>query len=240
MTPDAAADVLPRSRIAVVTAVAAGKDRLADPDVDATGADFLAFVDERQDHVTRWDQRPLPRWSCDPRFAARRDAKVAKVIPWLLAPGYDFYIWMDGNFTLSMDPRKMCDRLLAGTDADIALFRHPWRRCIYEESEVVLRLGLERPDVLQSQVSAYRAAGYPAMLGLYAASSFVWRSSAASTRLALVWWDQICRFSSRDQLSLPVALWLTGSRPALIDGSSHLDNPYVRKVADHLVPSRHE
>lgn len=237
MPPDTADSSPPAPRIAVITAVAGCKDRLADPCVDPAGADFIAFVDARQDHVALWDQRPLPRWSGDPAFAARRDAKVPKLLPWVLAPGYDFYIWIDGNRALTMDPRAICSELFRDPQADLAIFPHPRRSCVYEEAAVVMRRGLDHRDLVEAQMRAYRQIGHPAQSGLFACGFFVIRNSTASVRMCLAWWDQVCRFSSRDQLSLPVAIKSTGCRHVAISGSSHLDNAYVTTISAHLIPS---
>lgn len=237
MPPDPVAAHPPAPRIAVITAVAGGKDLLSDPRVDPAGADFIAFVDARQEHLTGWDQRRLPQWSDDPIFAARRDAKVPKLLPWLLAPGYDYYIWIDGNFALKADPHSVCTQLLANQGVDIALFKHPWRSCVYEEAEAVMRLDLDRRELVEAQVHAYRRAGHAAQAGLFAGGFFAMRHSINSVRMCLAWWDHVCRFSSLDQLSLPIALKSTRCRYACIADASHLDNPYVAKNSDHLIPS---
>jgi hypothetical protein len=217
--------------------VAGGRDRLTDPIPEVREADFIAFVDQRQDHSLNWDQHPLPRWSTNPQFAARRDARIPKIMPWLLAPGHDMYVWVDAHFALKMSLVAICRRLLGDRAADLALLPHAWRRCVYQEAEAVVRLGLDRSELVDSQLRAYRQSGHPEGWGLFATGMFAVRHLIQSLRLSLNWWDHICRFSSRDQLSLPVALRETGFQEATIDGVSHLDSRYLKRVSEHLIPT---
>jgi hypothetical protein len=223
-------------RIAVVTAVAAGKDDLVDPEVDTSGADFIAFSDGPQDHLRVWQVRPLPIWSSDRRFAGRRHAKLPKVLPQVLLPGYDFYIWIDGNYTPKMAPREICGAVLADPSADIAAFRHRLRTCVYKEAREVLRYRLDHPHLVRQQIAEYRQQGFPADAGLCEMGAFVLRNSPRSLQLSLAWWEQICRYSSRDQLSFPYAVRHAGARVATIDAPGVFSNPCFRRVQHHRYP----
>lgn len=223
-------------RIAVVTAVAAGKDLLVDPEVDTEGADFIAFSDQPQDHLRVWQVRPLPIWSSDPRFAGRRHAKLPKVLPQVLLPGYDFYIWVDGNYTLRMGPREICNAVLQDPSADIAVFRHRRRHCVYREAREVLRYRLDHAALVRAQIAEYRRRGFPEHAGLCEMGAFVVRNSPKSLQLSLAWWEQICRYSSRDQLSFPYAVRLSRARVATIEAPGVFSNPYFRPVHHHRYP----
>lgn len=220
-------------RIAVVTAVAAGKDLLVDPEVNTEGADFIAFSDQPQQHLSIWQVQPLPIWSSDPRFADRRHAKLPKVLPQVLLPGYDFYIWVDGNYTLKMGPLEICNAVLQDPFADIAVFQHRRRNCVYQEAREVLRYRLDHAALVRAQIAEYRRQRFEKGGGLFEMCTFVTRGSPRSLQLALAWWEQICRFSSRDQLSFPYAVLLSGARVATIDAPGVFDNPYFRQVHHH-------
>lgn len=215
-------------RIAVVTAVAGAKDILRDPTVDTGSADYIAFSDRPLPALRRWEVRALPQWSSDPRFSARRNAKIPKVLPELLLPDYDFYIWIDGNIELTVSPKELCTRFVIDSGADIAVFPHRTRRCIYAESKEVLRLSLDHPQLVKTQMRSYRLEGIRPNAGLFELGFIVRRSNDATRRLSLAWFDQICRFSSRDQLSFPVALASSGARLDPITPGHCLDNPYMR------------
>lgn len=244
MSPDSRSPEVYGGRIAVVTAVAAGKDVLVDPVVGTENVDFIAFCDQPHDCLRVWQVRPLPIWSSDSRFASRRHAKLPKVLPQIMLPNYDYYIWIDGNYTLKMDPRDICAELLLDPLVDIAVFRHRLRTCIYSEAAEVLKYRLDHAAWVRKQMAAYRRQGYPKNAGLYELPAFVIRNSAAMLRLSLAWWEQICRYSSRDQLSFPIAAQRTGARVSIIKAPSVHDNPYLGRVHHHryphaIMPARH-
>ncbi len=47
----------------------------------------------------------------------------------------------------------------------------------------------------------------PDMYGLYELSTFIVKTSDVVKELQLMWWEQITKFSSRDQISFPFCLW---------------------------------
>lgn len=215
-------------RIAVVTAVSGGKDILRAPVVDTGAADFIAFSDRPLPNLRGWEVRALPQWSSDPRFGARRNAKLPKVLPHFLLPDYDFFVWIDGNIELTASPEALCDRFAVIPNADIAVFPHRTRRCIFAESKAVLRRSLDHPELVKSQMRAYRLDGIRPDAGLFELGFIIQRNNETARALGLRWFEQICRYSSRDQLSFPVALAASGARLEPITPGHCLDNPYMR------------
>lgn len=216
-------------RIAVVTAVSGGKDILRDPVVDTGTADFIAFSDRPLPNLRGWEVRALPQWSSDPRFGARRNAKIPKVLPHLLLPDYDFFVWIDGNVELTASPMELCNRFIVAPDADVAALPHRTRRCVYEESKEVIRLSLDNRCLVKAQMREYRKMSYARDCGLYELMLMVRRNNEITRRLSLCWFEQICRYSSRDQLSFPIALASSGARLEPITPGHCLNNPYMRR-----------
>lgn len=218
-------------RIAVVTAMVGGKDRLLDPTVVAPGVDYLAFTDRPIECVT-WQRREAPLWSDDPRFARRRNAKLPKILTTLMLPEYDYSIWLDANVTLRADPRKIVSRHLSDRQACLAVFGHPTRDCVYAEAKAVLSLRLDRPATVKAQMNWYREHGLPPHAGLAACRFLVRRHGPRTMEMDLAWWEQICRFSSRDQLSLPFVLHRLGTPIRLIEeGTTRRNDLY--DLRDH-------
>ena len=63
-----------------------------------------------------------------PRFQYR----IPKMFGWQMFPGYDIYIWLDASMSLqrSDSVKWLLDQL---GEADVAFFKHPWRKTIKEE-----------------------------------------------------------------------------------------------------------
>jgi hypothetical protein len=108
--------------------------------------------------------------------------------------------------------RELIDRYLV--DADIALFRHSQRDCLYDEAEACKKAGLDDPDVINYQVQRYRNEGYPAHDGLIEAGVLLRRHTPAVQELSEAWWREICRGSPRDQISGNYVLHSLGITPA--------------------------
>lgn len=220
-------------RVAVVTAITGAKDPLAPPPRRFDGVDFVMFSDDADADVDGWEVRPIPAWSADPDRAARRHARAVKVLSTLLLPGYDFYIWHDGTHEVVADPRELVRSFLADAAAPIATFQHKQRTCTYDEAKAVLGVKLDDRDNVLRQMRDYHAVGFPRHHGLLETPVVLRRACPETTAIELAWWEQICRYSSRDQLSLPFVLWRLGLKVGLMGPGSAFDNDLVRRVRRH-------
>lgn len=136
------------------------------------------------------------------------EAKRYKILPHLFLKDA-VTIWIDGNIWLQQDTITIVDELLG--DADIALFRHPYRANVWEEFAALKEQERFQIPWLQKQLAAqeraYRAEGLPADTPAYECNFMVRRNNERVNRLMESWWAQICRWQWRDQVSLPYALW---------------------------------
>jgi hypothetical protein len=87
---------------------------------------------------------------------------------------------------------------------------HRDRNDIYEEAEVCIRSGRDSRAVAE-QIDAYRKQGYPSGDGLYINSVLFRKPTDEVTALNKAWWQQIEKYSFRDQLSLPYVLHTQGT-----------------------------
>lgn len=193
----------------VLTSITDGKDKLIDPPKVFDNCDYIAFVDKEYD-VKVWEQRPVLKFSSLDKYFNRRNAKTYKILSALMFPQYEYIIWEDGNHQLKMDPQLIIDEY--GADSDILLFKHPDRKCTYEEMQAVSHWQLDNRELVEAQFRYYKSLGVPEKLGLYEMSTFIVKTSDATKEFQLMWWEQINKFSSRDQISLPFCLWKMGNR----------------------------
>jgi hypothetical protein len=92
-------------------------------------------------------------------------------------------------------------------DADIAMFRHPLRQSIYAEIQECIRLGKAPAEALNKQGSAYWQTGFPDN-SLYMCGIILRRHNENTATLNQIWWHEVVRYSYRDQISFPYALWV--------------------------------
>ena len=189
-------------KIAVITALAGSKEKsLHDPVLGAfPDVDYFAFVD-RVHNCQVWKQLPLWNFSNDNVWKDRRSAKLPKVLGWLLVPGYDYYIWHDCICDVVVHPRQIIENFLYQND--LALFRHPDRKCSYAEADIIAQRKLDDLERVSQTQQFLRNQGWGANRGLFELSSFVYKNSQNVQTAFLSWWELIEKYSSRDQLVFP-------------------------------------
>jgi len=224
----------------ILTSITNGKDKLLDPTTKFDNCDYIAFVDKKED-VKIWEQRSIFNFSSIDNYKHRRNAKPYKIISSVMFPDYEYIIWEDGNHQLKKDPQLILDEY---GDSDFYLFKHPDRECLYEELQACLNWRLDDPVNLQNQYNFYRNVGYPNKNGLYELSTFIVKNTQDVKELQLMWFEQIIRFSSRDQISLPFCIWnkdikdkiklLRGFSNIFSMGGQNIGNEYFDDQGRHL------
>jgi len=138
------------------------------------------------------------------------NAKVYKVLPHHFFES-KFRIWMDGNIYPKKPPEALIQELLQ--DHDIAVFHHPWRKCIYDEYPAAkMRLKDTCKPLIDGQIKRYMNKGMPAGFGLAECGVILSRANDATREFFERWWAEICRHSSRDQVSFPYVWWKMSGR----------------------------
>ena len=213
-------------RIAILTAITRDKPAgLSDPVLGPAheGVDYFAFVD-RPFPCNVWNQIRLPNFSNIDQWTGRRNAKYPKVFGSFVIPGYDFYIWQDSYLETRVPPKAIVETFLQG-DADIALFRHPERDCVYDEMNFVKQINYDNHNVLDECINFYRSKGYPEKNGmLFELSAFVYRNNDRMRLFMLSWWELINKFSSRDQCTFPYLMWKYNIKYNLFPGTARIHN----------------
>jgi hypothetical protein len=97
---------------------------------------------------------------------------------------------------------------------DISLLKHPQVTCTYNEAIACIMLGKGNPHDIYRQVTTYRADGFPEYQGMVATGITVRKNSDEMKIFGEIWFEQILKYSERDQLSFNYTIW---KRPDLIE-----------------------
>jgi len=222
-------------KIAIITALSGNRDRLCSPTVIHENVDYFAFVDEIKESIDTWKQIKMFHFTNDDKFSNRRNAKICKIIPEMFIPGYDYYFWVDATHDVVVNPKTIIDNYLQ--DTDIAVFRHKHRNCAYGEAAEIISLGYDHINNVTNQTKEYKKIGFPQEFGLFELPVIVRKSSFEMSTFNLMWWEQICKYSSRDQISFPFCLWKTGIKPSIMPGFANGVNPATNKLGyNDLIP----
>jgi len=203
-------------KIAVVTS-SIGTNRLLDP-IPFEGVDYHAFVDDNAAN-NKWITHPIIEFSNDPIYTNRRNAKIYKILPFVFLPNYDYYFWVDSTHILETDPYEVINKYL--NDTDVAVFKHLGQKCVYDEGKEVIRINFDHPNLVEDQLAFYQDMCYPKNNGLYELPVRVQRNTSLTQRMGWMWWEQICMFSSRDQISFPFVCNQLGIKPSILPGQAN-------------------
>lgn len=208
----------------ILTANLGDFDTPVDPVKQNTHVCFCRFTDENFPPVT----------GLTPRLQYR----IPKMFGWQLMPGYDIYIWLDGSFSL---PREDSVEWLLGQlgDADMALFKHPWRDSIQEEADhIEEHLKAGKPYI----TSRYKNGFHYEQLEdirldkeytddhLFTSTAFVYRDSEAVRDALRLWWLHTSRYFTVDQLALPYVI--RNLKVNTIEDNQY-KTPYLKLVSEH-------
>ena len=144
-----------------------------------------------------------------PGLDIRRMSKHAKALPHLYFPDHEWSVFIDGNKHVSRD------RVMRYCRGRLQQSRHRHgrvKRDLYDEAAVCIRLGLDDPGIIMSQVVDYAQSGHPRGFGLWLCG-FIVRRHHELVELGEMWWDHIMRYSSRDMISYQYCLWKLGIEP---------------------------
>lgn len=221
-------------KIAVLTSSAGISNELISPKY-SNKADYHAFLDSEQ-NSNGWTFHKLIEFSSDPVFKNRRNAKIYKILPHLFLPEYDYYFWIDSTHSLEVDPEEVIEQYLQ--TSDIAVYNHQYRNCVYEEGELVKEVNFDHVNLIDDQLDFYRSMGYPVNNGLYELPARVQRNTELTQKMGLMWWEQICMFSSRDQISFPFVLNQLNITPSILPGFAN--NIMGNEIMPQLINSHHK
>lgn len=180
------------SNITVYTSITGEKDSVNEKQVIGN-ASFVAFLEKPLDSKT-WKVKP----AYDRFIDARRNSRAQKILAHKYVDS-EYSIYIDGNMSLLKPPEELIDKHLK--DYDIAVYRHPTRDCIYDESIACVERRLDDPEVIIDQMKSYENAGYARHKGLCECGVIFRRHTPKVEAFNNAWWAEYCVNSRRDQLS---------------------------------------
>jgi len=188
-------------KIVIYTAIFGDYDSLLIPEVIDPEIDYVCFTDRPRNTYGVWKFKTTPYYNADPT----RTARYVKTHPHELLPGYEFAVWIDGNVSLRTDIYTYIEKLKLA-NSPLGMIPHPLRDCFYEEAKECILRQKDSNTLINKQVEQYKKVGIKEKSGMYETNFMVIRLSDLNTKsLFNVWWEQIEKFSRRDQLALSYA-----------------------------------
>ncbi|KAJ8621036.1 hypothetical protein MRB53_029565 [Persea americana] len=143
----------------------------------------------------------------------RLNGKIPKMLANRLFPQARYSIWVDSKSQLRRDPLGVFEALLWRTNSVLALSEHGARSSVYDEAKAVVKKHKATPEEVDVQMTQYHHDGFPdnkrfnGKKALCEASVIVREHTPLTNLFMCLWFNEVVRFTSRDQLSFPYVLW---------------------------------
>ncbi|KKS22834.1 MAG: hypothetical protein UU81_C0047G0006 [Microgenomates group bacterium GW2011_GWC1_41_8] len=227
------------NRTVIYTVIFGNYDELQEPAVLPPGCDFICLADKPQ-KSKHWQIRimemPVPG-------DLTRSNRRIKMLAHEYFPEYEYSVYIDGNVLIKGDVNELIRDYLS--DANMALYRHDSRDCIYAEAEAIIKLCKEKgycqddPAIIRKQMERYRKENYPLHNGLGTTMVLLRRHNEPDVRRAMeAWWDIERSESKRDQLSFNYIAWKQNFSFKYFAGYSRNNDYFYRHKGHHKPPEK--
>jgi len=192
--------------ITVVNASFFGVDKQIQKIVDQPyfeGVEYVMFTNKCElisDSI--WKPIHIPSTPDQARLTAR---KIKTIINYFL-PNSDYWLWIDSNMKLQVDPNLMVEKYLK--NHDICAMPHPERNNWFEEASIIIQ-GRDKVENVQRAIDKYYGEGF-IPTSLYETGCLLRRNTDHIREFNKTWWEEIQTNSIRDQLSFPYSAWKHG------------------------------
>ena len=131
----------------------------------------------------------------------KRQRFVKICVPDELFDNYEYSVYVDIKRPNFIGFNQWLGHLEEGSD--FLTRAHPVRDCAYEEAKWLIKKGRYDSKVIQKQIDFYKKEKFPTHDALYWTSIIFRRHTKRLKEFLRLWWEQVERFSYRDQVSLP-------------------------------------
>ncbi|WCJ44137.1 hypothetical protein M5689_024825 [Euphorbia peplus] len=217
-----------RCHIAVISCIFGNSDRLRSPTAKMVTRSsrknvcFVMFVDEITSQTLSSEGHLADRsgfiglWKIVvvknlPYTDMRRVGKIPKLLPHRLFPSARYSIWLDSKLRLQLDPMLILEYLLWRKGHEYAISNHYDRHCVWEEVAQNKKLNKYNHTVIDEQFNFYQADGLTKFdasdlnkllpSNVPEGSLIVRAHTPMSNLFSCLWFNEVDRFTPRDQLS---------------------------------------
>lgn len=170
----------------------------------------------------------------------RMQYRIPKMFGWQMFPDYDYYIWLDGSMSLQHpDSVKWFIDKCGGHD--MALFRHPWRKTMKEETDHIEEKLKENNRYItpryknglhKEQLAECLADSHFEDKALYTSTAFVYKNNYRVQEALKFWWYHSSRYFTCDQIVLPYVVFKGGLDINVIQ-ENQFKIPYITLTSKH-------
>lgn len=193
-------------KICVYTCVTGNYDALHEVEVKEKGVDYLLFTNDKTLTSKTWQVIYIENEGLDNQRLSRKIKMLGHPI---IDENYDVSVWMDASVIFQKSVKDFVNTFLKHNS--FAAFLHHARDCIYDEAMICIKKKKDKKENILKQIAFLKEENYPAHYGLCEMTVFIKRHHDPIVRQTMqMWFDMLCRFSKRDQLSFMYCVYKTG------------------------------
>ena len=195
----------------VYTAITGEYDNLHAPLYVDHSMEYICFTNNRNLKSKIWKIVYVDNEGLSDVLLARK----IKLFPYKYMKGVPSSIWIDGKLQIIGDLQELVN--IYCNSSPIFCFGHFLRNCIYDEAVACLINNKTSKEAVIPQICAYYQEGYPFDAGLYETGLIYREHNDEVMSLMEAWWEEILRFTYRDQISFPYIVKKNGLKPDIAD-----------------------
>ena len=173
------------------------------------GFDYFLFTDENKVDFndTNWTIISIPKIVENLNISIIKKQRFIKTHPHLFFSNYDISIYIDGIYTIKGDLNEFLLRILTNSLSIYAL-EHPWRNSIRQEFLAVKKFKKENKSNIFKLRNRYNKSNFPDKNGLIESCIIIRKHNDINCiNIMDEWFDNIEKYSHRDQLSFNYIIW---------------------------------
>ena len=157
---------------------------------------------------------------------------------------YDYTVYIDGSLRITCDIKPLV-YALANSGLTFASHRHYLYDSPYDEAYDCAYHKKADYSLLKEQMNFYHQEGLPEYTCYFENTVLIRKTNDAELNAIMSdWWEQITRFTHRDQLSFPYVLWKHGKDGSYVFslGNNVWRNPYFLRYPHNRsweIPNEH-
>jgi hypothetical protein len=181
----------------IYTAIFGPYDDLKEPFCRNQHWNYVCFTDQDIQSPT-WEIQKVPVINNDPVKTARwYKINFHKHID------TEFSMWLDATFIINIDLNRWWKRF----KAPFTTVHHPFDDCLYTDIISCMKGRKDDPGKLARQYAAYEDEGVPKNNGLISSGILMRQKEEKTIQLCETWWEQVEKYSCRDQVAFGYAQW---------------------------------
>ena len=190
-------------KLAIYTAIIGEYDTLKNPLYIDKNCDYICFTDNINVKSEIWEIIHVEK---DNNLDDVKNARKIKILAHKYLFKYEQSIWIDGSYEIIGSVREYISKY--SVNNPMLCLIHPQRHCIYDEANTCISIKKDDEKIISNVIKKYKHENYPPNNGLIA-SGILYRKHKDFRVINIMeeWWNEVEKFSRRDQLSFNYVCW---------------------------------